>query len=102
MDKRQVLDCLRAMAPELKARGVVTMSLFGSLARDEADTRSDIDIAARFSDSFATGGFEFFGKLDELRIELSQRLGAKVDLIEEPARHKRFQAEIERDRVVAF
>lgn len=98
----QVLERLRAMAPELKARGVVTMSLFGSLARDEADASSDIDIAARFSDSFSKGGFEFFGKLDELREELSERLGAKVDLIEEPARRAGFQAEIDRDRVVAF
>jgi predicted nucleotidyltransferase len=102
LDKRQVLARLRAMAPELKARGVESLSLFGSLARGEAEAGSDIDIAVRFADSFATGGFEFFGKFDDLRLELSERLGTPVDLVEEPVRRKSIQAEIERDRVIAF
>lgn len=35
-------------------------------------------------------------------LRLSDHLGAKVDLVSEPARKPGFQAEIDRDRVDAF
>jgi hypothetical protein len=35
-------------------------------------------------------------------VRLSEIFGCKVDVIEEPVRKKRFQAEIDRDRTLAF
>ena len=66
----------------IRAAGVVSVSLFGSTARGEADP-GDVDIAVRLAESFSRGGFDYFGRLEDL------------------AQH-RFQKEIDKDRALAF
>jgi predicted nucleotidyltransferase len=50
MKRDEVIATLRAHEPELRAAGVVRLSLFGSAARDEARADSDIDLLAAFDD----------------------------------------------------
>ena len=52
MDREQVIATLRAHEPELKAIGVLSASVFGSVARDEAGPEADVD-AARAIEGFA-------------------------------------------------
>lgn len=76
--------------------GVKRLSLFGSAARGDAGTGSDVDLAAEFARPF--GMFQFAhveGRLREL-------LGRQVDLVGEPARKTRMRQAIDRDRVRAF
>lgn len=101
MDRDQAIATLRHCAPELKAAGVVSASLFGSIARGEA-APGDIDVAVRLADDFSSGGFDYFYQLDQLEQRLSQLLGCKVDVVAEPVRKQLFQHEIDRDRAVAF
>ncbi len=75
--------------------------MFGSVARGDAGQDSDVDLAVRLSENFSRGGFDYFGRMDELE-RLSAILGCKVDVIEEPARKERLQAAIDRDRIRAF
>ena len=42
----QVIATLRAHQAALQAEGIAHLSLFGSVARGEADSRSDVDLAA--------------------------------------------------------
>jgi predicted nucleotidyltransferase len=102
MDREQVIAMLRAHEPELKAAGVLSLSVFGSVAREDAGPESDLDIAVRLSEGFSSGGFDYFGRLDDLEQELSRMLGCKVDVVAEPVRKERFQHEIDRDRALAF
>ncbi len=102
MNREQAKATLRAYEPELKAIGVLSASLFGSVARDDAGPDSDVDVVVRLAENFSTGGFDYFGRLEELQKRLSAILGCKVDVIEEPVRKARFQAEIDRDRSFAF
>src|SRR5476651_1497923 len=102
MSREQIIATLRAHEQELKESGIVRLSLFGSAARGEAGPDSDIDIAVRLGDSFSTGGFDYFWRLEQLQQRLSQLLGSKVDVVEEPVRKARFQDEIDRDRALAF
>ena len=44
MDRQQVIATLRDYEPELKAIGVLSASVFGSVARDEAGSDSDVDV----------------------------------------------------------
>jgi len=44
MDRQQVIATLRAHEEELRRRGVRHAALFGSVARGEAISTSDIDI----------------------------------------------------------
>ena len=101
MDRDQVIATLRTCAPELKAAGVVSLSLFGSTARGEADP-GDVDVAVRLAKDFSSGGFDYFYQLDLLEQRLSQLLGCKVDVVAEPVRKRLFQHEIDRDRALAF
>ena len=60
-----------------RARGIVRLSLFGSVLREDFDPiRSDIDVLADFKPEATRGiGFRFFGYGDEL----AGILGRKVD-----------------------
>ncbi|MGH7086221.1 MAG: nucleotidyltransferase family protein [Acetobacteraceae bacterium] len=93
---------LRAHEAELRARGVETLTLFGSLARGDATGASDVDVAVRPGVGFSAGGFDHFGQLDALRAHLSAILGCDVDLVEETAVRARLRQAIERDGVCAF
>jgi predicted nucleotidyltransferase len=102
MDREHATAALRACEPELKALGVISASVFGSVARGDAGPDSDIDVVVRLSDKFSDGGFDYFARLESLQRRLSGILGLRVDLIEEPVRKPRMQAEIDRDRALAF
>jgi predicted nucleotidyltransferase len=102
MDREQARATLKAREPELKALGVISASIFGSVARGDAGPDSDIDVVVRVSDEFSAGGFDYFSQLEALRHRLSDILGRRVDVIEEPVRKKQLQAEIDRDRALSF
>jgi uncharacterized protein len=104
MDARTqaVLDRLRAHEAELRTLGVRSLSLFGSVARGEAAPGSDVDIVVRLGPQFSKGGFDHFGRLEELRERLADIVGRDVDVIEEPVRKERLRREIEAERVRAF
>jgi hypothetical protein len=100
--RAELLNLLRTHEAELRARGVETMTMFGSMARDEATNGSDVDLAIRPGAGFSTGGFDHFGRLDALRDRLSALLGCDVDLVEEMAVRPRLRQVIEREGVRAF
>jgi len=101
MERDQVIATLRRCEPELKAAGVLSLSLFGSTARGDADP-GDVDVAVRLATDFSPGGFDYFYQLDQLEQRLSHLLGCKVDLVAEPVRKQGFQHQIDRDRARAF
>lgn len=75
-DKERVLQILRGEFPYLKKEfGVKRFGLFGSFARDEQTKTSDIDLLVEFERPI--GFFKFI----EVEDYLSDRLGAKVDLV---------------------
>ena len=101
MTREEVTSTLREHAAELNAAGVVSASLFGSLARGESDP-GDVDIAVRLDERFSRGGFDYFWQRERLREKLSKLLGSRVDVVEEPVRKPGLQQEIDRDRTLVF
>jgi predicted nucleotidyltransferase len=101
MERDHVIAALKAHEQELRTVGVLSVSLFGSVARREAPAH-DVDLAVRLGENFSAPGFNYLNRLSELERRLSGILGCKVDVIEEPVRKKRFQTEIDRDRARAF
>lgn len=98
MDRQATLSLLKEHERELREMGVIGLSLFGSVARGEAKPGSDIDLAVRFDPAAEVGMFKYGVILDRLRTLLR----APVDLIGEPARSARMQAEIDRDRARVY
>lgn len=98
MDRSTVLTKLREYEPELKAAGIVRLSIFGSVARDEASSDSDVDLIAEFDPA------RQFSILDMVGLEnrLADILGAQVDLTPARAMRERVRQRAEREAVLAF
>lgn len=102
MEKDRIIASLRAHEAELRAAGVASLSLFGSVARGEDDPRSDLDIVLKLAPAATSGGLAYFGRLDTLRQRLEQIVGRPVDVTTEPVRKEQLRRNIEQDRAIAF
>jgi predicted nucleotidyltransferase len=102
MDREAVIATLRAHEPELKAAGVASLSVFGSVARGDSGEDSDVDVVVRLDEEASRGGFAYFGRLDALTRRLTDILGRPVDVIAEPVRKDRLRRAIKSESALAF
>jgi predicted nucleotidyltransferase len=102
MTRDEVLTALRAHETELRQAGVTGLSVFGSVARGDASSDSDVDLAVQIEPEALPSGFGYFGLMDDLRVRLAAIVGRPVDLVAEPVRRPGLRQAIERDRAVAF
>ena len=94
MKKQRALELLAQSKRELQDRyGVSRLALFGSTARDEAGSNSDIDVLVAF-DGPATSK-RYFG----VQFYLEDLLGRPVDLVTEKALRAELRPTIEQERV---
>jgi predicted nucleotidyltransferase len=98
MDRERILAILRDHAPELKAAGLTHLRVFGSVARGDATSESDIDLLAEFDASkpvtlVTVGGLER---------QLSDLLGVTVDLSSQRWLREPVRARALEEAVVAF
>ena len=78
MDRILDFETIRFIArPILSQHNVASAGLFGSYARGEAKSGSDVDILVRFSETPSL--LELIG----IEQELSEKLGKQVDLVTE-------------------
>ncbi len=102
MIRDSVIATLRAHEPELKAAGVASLAVFGSVARGDERDDSDVDVVVRLTEEASRGGFAYFGRLDALRNRLTAIVGRRVDVVAEPVRKDRLRRAIEAESAVAF
>lgn len=76
MTKAEILERLTHLKPWFASRGIARVRLFGSHARDTAEPDSDIDLIVDLDKPL---GLAFFRVQDEL----TQMLGAKVEMVTE-------------------
>ncbi len=93
-----VIAILRTHEPELRAAGIKRLSLFGSVARGDANPDSDIAIAVVLNPADRID----LTRLTGLEERIGELVGRKVDLVPEPVEKSRLRANIERDRKLAF
>lgn len=74
MKREQVLAIVAQHQEDLKAMGVKSLALFGSVARDEATAESDVDFLVEFDHPI--GLFDF----SRVRLYLEDILGCSVDM----------------------
>jgi uncharacterized protein len=87
-----------AHTEELRQAGLPSLSLFDSVARDETEMDSDLDLAAEFDPA---------ARMDLLQLSavegrIAELLGSPVELLPEPVEKRRLQDQINRDRRRAF
>jgi predicted nucleotidyltransferase len=77
MKRDDVLRILAAHRDDFTAMGVRELAIFGSVARDEAEAGSDVDVLVDYEPGTRLSYFRVF----ELQERLEGLLGAKVDLV---------------------
>jgi uncharacterized protein len=98
MDKGHVLSKLREHRDELAAAGIVHLRVFGSVARGDADHRSDVDLVAEFDDNKKLTLLDMVG----LENRLSELLQVRVDLTPAKTMKQRVRATADKEAVLAF
>ena len=93
-----VIATLRAHEAELRQAGIRHLSLFGSVARGDAEADSDVDLAAELVPEACIGLFA----LGALERRLTELVGRPVDLLPEPIEKPHLRANVDRDRRHAF
>ena len=95
MNKTEILDALRSHGNDIKEFGVRSLSIFGSVARDEAAETSDVDLLVEFDRP--VGLFAFC----RLRLYLQEILGCQVDLVTPDALKEQLRERILKEAIRA-
>lgn len=66
MNKSDVISKLKILEPRLRNRGIASLYLFGSYARDEARPESDLDLLADFIDGRDNDIIQFLAPYEDL------------------------------------
>lgn len=93
MKREQVINVLAERRGEFERFGIKSLSLFGSIARDETHAESDIDVLVEF-DGKAT-----FDRYMDLKFYLEDLLGRRIDLVTRKALRPSLRPTIEREAV---
>ncbi len=93
MKRQDILHCLTLDKSLREQYGVQSLSIFGSIARDEAKESSDIDILVSFNRPL--GLFAFI----KLKDHLEEVLGKRVDLVTEQALHPHLRNRILKESI---
>ena len=86
------------IAEYFKTQPVLKVWLFGSYARGEQRENSDVDLLVKFDRSIPIGLFTYL----RMHRELENKLGCKVDLIEEGTLRPAVQMTANRDLKVVY
>ena len=93
LGRDDVVQKLAAHKETLAGMGVRSLSVFGSVARDEATAQSDVDILVDF------GGPTSFDRYMDLKFYLEELLGARVDLVTERGLKPRARPYVQQDAI---
>jgi hypothetical protein len=98
MNRAEVVATLKEAEPKLRSFGVAALYLFGSHARDEARSDSDVDL---FIDKDKSRPFGFDEFMDAYLL-LKERLGENIDYGTREGLHPMLRAAIEQEAVRVF
>jgi uncharacterized protein len=98
-ERERVLAVLRAHEEELRARGVMRLRLFGSVARGEAGPESDVDLIAEIDHASRFSLLDLVG----LQHDLEDLIGRKVEIATAAERMRpRIRRRVEADAIEVF
>ena len=98
MTRDEAIARIKPHEAELRAAGIISLALFGSVARGEAQANSDIDLMCEIDGNSRMGLIEFAG----VQLRLTDFMQRPVDLVERAAMRPRIRASAETDMVAIF
>ncbi|MHB8283301.1 MAG: nucleotidyltransferase family protein [Caulobacteraceae bacterium] len=97
MDRDQIVLTLRRHASDLQALGAASLFLFGSVARNEATSASDVDLFFEFDDP----SFSLI-ELVVLQDRISDLVRARADVMSRGSIHPKLRSAIEGSALQVF
>ncbi len=98
MERDDILSTLRAHEADLKAQGVAHAAVFGSRARGDARSDSDIDVLIDIDPEARIGLFEYAA----IREYIATLFELPVDVVERKGLKPRVRPAVTEDAVYAF
>ena len=98
MNRSQAVAKLRTYADAVKARGATSLYLFGSIARDDADADSDLDLFIDYDPHKKFSLVDLVG----IKLLLEDSLGMPIDLTTRDSLHPMLRQDIENSAVRVF
>jgi predicted nucleotidyltransferase len=91
MHRDEILTILRQHRAEIQGFGVKSLAIFGSVARDEATSDSDVDLLVEFEKKVT------FDRYMDLKFYLEDCLGIKVDLVTQKMLRPQIRKTVEKE-----
>jgi len=98
MQRQQAIDRLKRGQAALRARGVCSLAIFGSTARNEARADSDVDVLVELDDQRRFSLID----LSEIKFMIGDIVGGRADLAVRERLRPGYRASIERDAAAVF
>jgi predicted nucleotidyltransferase len=93
MKREKLIAFLKDNAAEIQGYGVKSLALFGSVARDEATAKSDVDLLVEFE------GKVTFDCYMDLKFFLEDSLGCPVDVVSKKMLKPQIRDVVEREAI---
>ena len=93
MELQAAIDLLQKHRATLEDFGVESLAVFGSVARDEAQDSSDLDVLVEFN------GKVTFDRYMDLKFYLEDLLGVSVDVVTKKMLRDEIQATVEQEAI---
>jgi hypothetical protein len=98
MKRDEIIETLKKREADLRAHGVTHAAVFGSVARDEQNAESDIDILVDLDPQIVVTMFDYAGVKDYI----AGLFKGSVDVVDREALKPRVRPKAAADAVYAF
>jgi predicted nucleotidyltransferase len=98
VNKHDAIEILRRHQGDLRARGIVHAALFGSVARGEATSASDLDVLIELDPELKLDIFAYAG----LKRYVAELFEGHVDVVNKDALRPHLRQPVSTDAVYAF
>jgi len=84
MLKSDYIRILKELKLELQEEGFIIQGIFGSVARNENKSSSDLDVLYELDSQFRNSyrGFKAIARIDSIQQLLSEKLNIQIDLVQ--------------------